>query len=259
VSQDICPGVGTGTDPDPDPSAPVADAATVLGRLPTGVPLRTELAAAARSRGHRCSHADALASLHDSLAAIDVPSVDLETPRKRLADATGETDRLKERVAAARGALDARRAIGADTTDARAELEAAAAALAEAETAQIAAKQALAAERERAARSRDERERRLTLVDRLANCRRDARAELAASVYPAFRDALAAIPGGDPAAAGTAPSEYAGPSLVGSLAAVRVAALSRPVVLEAEAVEFVRAWEDTEPAAVLSVPVTPEV
>lgn len=224
----------------------------VLGRVPTGATLRRELAAAARSRGERSDDADEIVDLHEEIVDIDVPEVDLQTARERVADATGETQRLKERVAAARGDVRARREVDADAEAALAELESAAAALSNARTDRVAAEQALARQRERAREARDARERRLRLQDRLANRRRDARAELARSVYPTFRDALEAIPNGDPADAGTEPAEYAGPSMAASFAAVRIADLDEPVDLSRAALSSLSGSEpDVDPPQVV--------
>lgn len=234
-------------------AVPIHDPATVLGRLPTGVTLRTALAAAAYSCGHRSSYATELGSLQAAIEAIDPPTVDLTEPRQRLAAATGEETRLAERVAAARGELRARREIGADTDAAHEALETAAATLTAAQTTRIAAEQALERARERAAASRDERERRLRLRDRFENRRRAARRELAQAAYPAFRDALAALPTGDPSAAGDGPTAYAGSPLVASVAAVRVATIEGPVVLEPDVADTIRGWPGTTPERALGV------
>ncbi|WP_435162358.1 hypothetical protein, partial [Halorubrum sp. SY-15] len=208
---------------------------------------------AAYSRGHRSSYGPELGSLRAAIDAIDPVSVDLTEPRRRLAAATGEETRLAERVAAARGELRARRETGAETDAAREALDTAAAALAAAQTTRIAAEQALERARDRASASRDERERRLRLQDRLENRQRAARRELARAVYPAFRDALATLPTGDPGAAGDEPTDYAGSRLVGSVAAVRVATLDGPVVLEPAVADAIRAWSGTSPDRALGV------
>ena len=243
--------------PTPDTPAPatppIPAPAAVLGRLPTGTTLCTELAAAAYSLGHRSSYATELGSLRAAIETIDPVTVDLTEPRRRLAAATGEETRLAERVAAARGELRARRETGAETDAAREALDTAAAALAAAQTTRIAAEQALERARDRASASRDERERRLRLQDRLENRQRAARRELARAVYPAFRDALATLPTGDPGAAGDGPTDYAGSRLVGSVAAVRVATLDGPVVLEPAVADAIRAWSGTSPDRALGV------
>jgi len=241
------------TDTPAPPTPPIPDPATVLGRLPTGTTLCTELAAAAYSRGHRSSYATELGALRATIETIDPATVDLTAPRRRLGAATDEETRLAERVAAARGELRARREIGAETDAARAALEMAAAALAEAQTTRIAAEQSLERARERAAAGRDERERRLRLQDRLENRCRAARRELSQSVYPAFHDALATLPTGDPDAAGDGPTDYAGSPLVASVAAVRVATLEGPVVLEPAVADTIREWPGTTPDRALGV------
>ncbi|MFC7323137.1 hypothetical protein ACFQMF_00940 [Halorubrum rutilum] len=227
----------------------------VLGRVPTGTSLRRELAAAARSRGHESSARGELGRLRDEIAAIEVDAVDLAAARRRVADASGEEERLKERVAALRGDVRARRAVDAETDGALGDLESVAAELSAAQTERIAAEQALERARERAARARDERERRLELGDRLRNRRREARRELAGEAYPAFRDALAAVPGGTRSRAGSEPSEYDGPRLAASLAAVRIADLDGAVTLGVEAARWLAERGERSPEAVLDAAV----
>ena len=239
-----------------DPGDPPFPApATVLGRVPTETSLRRELAAAARSRGRESSVSDDLGRLRDEIEAIDPESVDLAAARRRVAEASGEEERLKERVAALRGDVRARRAVEAETDDALGDLESAAAELSTAQTERIAAEQALERARKRATRARDRRERRLELEDRLRNRRREARRELAGEVYPAFRDALAAVPGGAPPRAGSEPSEHDGPRLAASLAAVRIADLDAPVTLGVEAARWIAERGARPPEAVLDAAV----
>ena len=210
----------------------------VLGQIPTGTTLPRELAAAARSRGRTASVRAELTSLRERLTPTAVPAVDLDSARRRVADAGGEEERLKEQIAALRGDVRARRSVDADTTETLAELESTAAALARAQTDRIAAEQALEGVLAQADRARDVRERRLELRDRVENRRRDARRELARAVYPAFRGALSVVPGVVPDDAGTRPSTYEGPRLAASLAAVRIAELDAPVAVG----ESVAAW-----------------
>ncbi|SMO58689.1 hypothetical protein SAMN06264867_104188 [Halorubrum cibi] len=228
----------------------------MLGRVPTGTSLRRELAAAARSRGQTSSFAIEIEAIHAELTTIEIPEVDLESARRRVADATGEEGRLKERVAAVRGDVRTRRAVDADPAEALDDLETAAAELSEAQTARIAAEQALERERERAAAARDERERRLALRDRLGNRKRDARKELSIAMYPEFREALSAVPGGDPVDAGTAPSEYGGCAVAASLAAIRIAEIEDPVTLRPAIDSVSDASEEADLESVLGVPVT---
>lgn len=227
----------------------------VLGAVPTGADLRRELAAAARSVGRTSTRDAEISELRAEIADVDVPEVDLRTARERVAEATGEEERLAERVAAARGEVRARREVDVETDGATADLEDAAAALASARTERIAAEQAFARQRDRAATARDARERRLRLRDRLRNRRRDAREELAVAVYPAFRDALAAIPTCDPASTGERPCEYDGDPLRASLAAVRIADLDAPVALSSAAVRAATAGRDDPPGAILDAAV----
>lgn len=239
----------------PAADLPVPGPTEVLGRIPTGTTLRTELAAAARSRGLTSSFASELSTLHESIESIEIPSVDLEGARKRLAEATGEEERLKERVAATRGNVQGRREVDADAGESLADLEEAAAALSAAQTERIAAEQALERARERAAAARDERERRLALRDRLENRRRDARSELANASYPVFREALSTVPGGTEANPSDAPSAYEGPSLAASFAAVRISEIDGPVALGSDAVTAFERWDGPSPETVLGVPV----
>ncbi|MFC7185463.1 hypothetical protein [Halorubrum yunnanense] len=225
--------------------------ATVLGQVPTGTSLRRELAAAARSRGCESSVNDEIGRIRDEIVAIETEPVNLAAARRRVAEATGEEERLKERVAALRGDVRARRAVEAETDEALGDLESAAAELSSAQTERIAAEQALERTRERAARARDERERRLELRDRLRNRRREARRELARETYPAFRDALTAVPGAEPAQAGPDPSEYDGPEIAASLAAVRTADLDTPVTLGVEAARWLAERRSRSPERVL--------
>jgi len=229
----------------------VAPPSEVLGSIPTGATLRTELAAAAHSRGATASNAADLEALRDSLAAIAPESINLDAARRRVAEASSDEERLKERVATLRGDVRARREVGAETEEALAELESAASELASAQTERIAAEQALERARERADRARDERERRLKLRDRLGNERREARRELANEVYPAFRNALIDVPGGGCARPGADPSAYEGPSLAASLAAVEVADLAEPVVLGEEAAVWVTDRPEPIPESVV--------
>ncbi|EMA66325.1 hypothetical protein C461_11844 [Halorubrum aidingense JCM 13560] len=227
--------------------------ADVLGQIPTGASLRTELAAAARSRGRTPAVASELAELREALDEIAIEPVDVETARRRVAAATGEEARLKERIAALRGDVRARRAVDAATDETLGDLESTAAELSSAQTERIAAEQAFERARDRVARTRDERERRLRLRDRLRNRRRDARRELAREMYPAFRDALTEVPGGDETHANGTPSEYEGPAIAASLAAVAVADVDGPVTLGEAAASWIDDREGTVPVVVREV------
>ena len=200
-----------------------------LGRVPVECSLRRALAAAGRSRGETSPQDRQIAQLERTLAELDPPSVNLAAARRRVADTGNQEDRLRERIATLRGELHARRKLDADTGSLETELQEAAAELSEAETERIAAEQALKRERERARNARDIRERRLELQDELANRRRSARAVLARRLYPDFAAALQRVPG--EAAPGGSPGEFEGDPAAATLAAVRIARLSAPVVL----------------------------
>ncbi|WP_435096233.1 hypothetical protein [Halorubrum sp. N11] len=250
------PGETDGCDESAAASEPaIPEPAAVIGRVPTAASFRRELAAAARTRGLASSVESELIEVCDAIASIEVEPVDLDAARRRVAAASGEEERLKERVAALRGSVQARRAVEAETDEALGDLESAAAELSAAQSERIAAEQALQRARERAAAARDARERRLELQDRLRNRRRDARQELAREVYPAFRDALSAIPSVGPADAGSKPAAYDGPSLAASLAAVRVAELDGPVVLGTAAVGWIADRGEAAPETVIDGPV----
>ena len=227
----------------PGPELPEPDA--VIGRVPTGESLWRELAAAARTRGLASSIGDELIEIRDALAAIEVEPVDLDAARRRVAAASGEEERLKERVAALRGGVQARREIEAETEEALGDLESAAAELSAAQSDRIAAEQALHRARER----------RLELRDRLRNRRRDARRELAREVYSAFRDALSVVPGADPTDAGADPGAYDGPPLAASLAAVRIAEIDGPVVLGSGAIRWIATRGGAAPESVIDASV----
>jgi len=86
----------------PDPVIP--DPAAVIGRVPTETSLWRELAAAARTLGLASSIEGELIEIRDAIASIEIESVDLDAARRQVAAASGEEERLKERVAALRGA-----------------------------------------------------------------------------------------------------------------------------------------------------------
>lgn len=201
---------------------------TALGMPGDDTPPLDRLVAAARSRGHQPPAERALAAAQRELRGVTVERVDTEEPRRRLADAGSEVDRLREEVAAARGRLQSRREMGADTTEAEAALDDAARRLSEAETERVAAEQAHEAAQRRAREARAARERRLRLQDRVANRRRDARHALAASGDDAFAAAVDALPG--EATLSLDPLAVEGDEVTAALAAARIADLRAPVI-----------------------------
>ncbi|MEF8887158.1 MAG: hypothetical protein V5A30_05065 [Haloarculaceae archaeon] len=208
-----------------------------------GLRVRTVLAAAARSRGLTAPHDGELAAVREQLAELTVGTTTSAEERREAAEAATDTDRLRERVAAARGRLQAAREAGGDVAAASEALEAAVRELSEAETRAAAAAERFEAAREREREARDRLERRRRLQDRAANLERDARAALVAQVRGEYATAVRALDGhesdGDPIEA---------PPAVAALAVLRVAAVDAPVVLDAEG-RVGRAFADAGAAA----------
>ena len=197
----------------------------------TTLSLRSALAAAERTRPGAVDGVAALADAREALAAIEVPDVDVAGARERVADAREAAAAVQADVAAARGAVQAREDLDGDVDAGRERLRAAVATASERETELVAAEQALARERERAREARDARSRRLALEDRVGRLERDVRANRVEAVWPAFRTAVAAVPGGDERTVGREPGSFAGEDATAALAVVRVADVSAPVVI----------------------------
>lgn len=205
-----------------------------LAVIPGPFAVRMCLAAAARSRGYSTSVDDEIAAVRRELDSLSIPTVDLESARRRVADVRGEVTRLRERVATLRGRLQAHRTLEVTPEEIEVEYRDAVTTLSAIETEEVAAREELACAEQRAQKARDVRNRRIRLQDRLENLHRRARALLTERVSHAFRHAVTAIPG---------PSNHSGTSvedslldfdgdrLTASLAAVRIADLSAPVVL----------------------------
>lgn len=208
-----------------------------------GVRARTALAKAGRSRGLSTPVDEQIRTIEAELVDLAPETVELAQHRRELAATESEIDRLQERVAAARGRLRAHRENDLATEPAREAVLEAIRQLTEAETAAAAARQQLADRRERARSARDRRDRRLTLEDRLANNRREARKHLVTRLsgeYEAavvsLRDTQVSGTGTDTAAdadpdTGTleAPFDVDGPTA--ALAVARVATVEAPIVL----------------------------
>jgi hypothetical protein len=164
-----------------------------------GLRTRTALAAAARSRGIGTPHDAALAEAREELATVERHETGTANERahhrEAAAAATGETERLRETVAAARGRLQARREQGLDPTPAAEELAAAVERLSEAETEAAAARQRLDTVRERARTRRDSREKQFRLEERVANLERRARTHRREQVHDEYVAALERVPG----------------------------------------------------------------
>lgn len=193
-----------------------------------GLRVRTALAAAARSRGLTTPHDEELAAVREQLAELTVGTTPSAEERRKAAEAAADTDRLRERVAAARGRLQAARETGGDVAAASEALETAVRELSEAETQAAAAAERFEAAREREREARDRLERRRRLQDRGANIERDARAALVAQVRDEYARAVRALDvcnGDDP---------FEAPPAVAALGVVRVATVDAPAVLDAE-------------------------
>jgi chromosome segregation ATPase len=199
-----------------------------------GLRVRTALAAAARARGLSTAVDRRLQEARAALEEEVDGTVEGADTRRTVARERSDTDRLRERVAAMRGRLEARRAEGLDTDRVRERLREAARELSEAETAAAAAEQTLDRQRRHARRTRDELERRLTLEDEVANLERQARARLVERVREAYTGALADVPGGPE----TVPENpFDVETLSAALSVARVAAFDTPVVVACDRFE----------------------
>ncbi|WP_459193584.1 DUF7856 family protein [Halosimplex sp. J119] len=207
--------------------------------------VRTALAAAARSRGGEAPQDDELASVREQLSELTVPSSpDVQSPRERLAGTDAAVDRIRERVAALRGRVQAGREAGRDVSDLEAELAEATRELSEYETERAAAREALERAERQARESRDARERRRRLEDRRANLERSARAHLVGRIREEYEAAVAEVPEA-PTDGSDDPFEV--DDVTAALAVGRVAALRAPVVLACDRFESVGAaaeWFD---------------
>ncbi|ELZ28856.1 hypothetical protein C475_04441 [Halosimplex carlsbadense 2-9-1] len=214
------------------------------------VRVRTALAAAARSRGGEAPQDEALADVRDELADLTVPAPpDLDTPRERLAGTDDAVDRIRERVAALRGRVQAGREAGREVGDLEDELAEATRELSERETERTAAREAVERAERLARESRDARERRRRLEDRRANLERRARAHLVERARREYEDALAAVAGGPE----TVDDPFAVDGVTAALAVGRVAAFRAPVVLACDRFESPDAAADWLDATVIRV------
>ncbi|WP_123535382.1 DUF7856 family protein [Halosimplex salinum] len=218
----------------------------------TNVRVRTALAAAARSRGGEAPQDEELADVRERVADLTVPAPpDLQAPRERLAGTDDAVERIRERVAALRGRVQAGREADRDVSELEADLAEATRELAERETERAAAREALERAERLARESRDARERRRRLEDRRANLERRARAHLVGRIREEYEAALAAVPGG-PERAGERSESAEGASgdaarrvddplvadgVCAALAVGRVAALRAPVVVACDRFE----------------------
>lgn len=208
-----------------------------------GLRVRTALAAAARSRGLTTPHDEELAAVRERLAELTVETTTSAQERREAAEAATDTDRLRERVATARGRLQAAREAGGDVATASEALEAAVRELSEAETQAAAAAERLETARERERAARDRLERRRRFQDRAANLERDARAALVAQVRDEYARSVRAL---DVHESDDDPVEA--PPAVAALGVVRVATVDAPVVIDGTG-RVGRAFADADAAA----------
>jgi len=207
-----------------------------------GLRTKTALARAARTRELSTPYDDELATVRESLATMDIESGDTRAERQERAQATEETERLREQVATARGRLEARRENELESTPAAHELERAIRELTETETSAVAAAEQLERSREQARKRRDRREQKLRLEDRIANLQRQARAHLVDQMREKYDAAVSAVPSASPSE-----DPFAADPVTAALAVARVARLSAPVVVACERFESATAaseWLD---------------
>jgi len=197
-------------------------------RSAMGLQTKTAVAAAARSRGHETAHDEAIAQLRDRLADLDGPEPNLPPVRDPVEDRT--IAELRESAAAARGRLDARESLGAETADVAERVREATRTLAERETERTAAAESRQQRRDRAREYRSQRAQRRRLADRLANRQRDARRALVGRVADQFGAALDAVPGPTP----DTDDPFDAPAVPAALAVLRLARTDAPVVLETD-------------------------
>lgn len=229
------------------PSAPPVHEHIGCVRPGMGLRRETALARAARTLDLSTPYDEDIAAVRTKLADIDVDSADLASHRRRVAEAGGNRETLREEVAVARGRLEQARESGGDTESATAALEEAIRRLSEVETEAIAAREQLDAAQVEQRTRRDVQERRFRLEDRLANLEREARAHLADTVRDDFHDAIGAIPGDAGGDSGSADP------VTSALAVARLADCPAPIVLACDRFETAEHATDVIDTPVLKV------
>jgi len=180
-----------------------------------GLRVRPALAAAARSRGLTVP---VDSELERARAERDQFSVERGQQHRATAP-TADRQELRERVAELRGRVQALEDCDRDASDERAALREAAGRLSEVETARIAAEEY----REQTRATRDRRDRRMRLDDRVANLERRARSQLVERVRERYERAVFAL---DPTV-----EPFDAPPPIAALAVLRIASVGAPVVL----------------------------
>lgn len=196
-----------------------------------GLRTKTALARTGRSRGMATPHDEDLADARERLANLSEPDGDCAARREAVTTHERATEELRERVAAARGRLQARRRLDGDTADAAAELRAAIRELTDRETEAIAAQEELAAAQRDARERRSLRERRFELEEAIANLERQARAWLVDQLREEYAEALAALPDA------SVDEPFAAKSVPAALAIARVGEPAAPLVLSCDRFE----------------------
>ncbi|WP_144905026.1 DUF7856 family protein [Halobellus captivus] len=234
----------------PPPGATHAHVARLA--FDTRIRTRAALAAVAFDRGVETPHDDDLLEAARSLRSHSPAPIDdgeLRDARRKAAEAGAETDRLRERVATVRGRVTALREAAADdarrspetdegVADAETALSDATRRLSEAATERVAATQRLKLLEAQARNARDGRNTRISLEDRLENCRRKVRAARVDAVSDEFhaarRETVRRVHGLDEAASDALPTDV--PEFVDALAVARIAPIRAPVVVAGDVV-----------------------
>lgn len=208
-----------------------------IGWIRTGMKLRTRtaLAAIARSRGlsapqdkKRERVLARLAALRNATARDETEKrTTTATLRRRLAEASNEIDRHRERIAQLQGRVQALREDSEAAVEASEMLEDAIRELSEHETEHTAVEQSLKQRRERQRRLHDTREERLALEDRAANLARDARRYLVKELETEFETTVEVVPG-------RSGMGFDADTVTTALAIARLGESDAPIVLECD-------------------------
>jgi hypothetical protein len=183
----------------------------------------------------------------DHAASADTDHAELTAARRQTARVGDGVEKLRERVAALRGALQATKAADGETEAASASLREAVKSLTEAEADRIAADQRLSRQSRRVRERRSALRRRLRARDERRNRAREARGHLGEAVYDELSAAMEAVERlteRGPASSGERPAAFEGDRVAAHLAAIAVADTAEPVVVGVEA--FTSAAEAAE-------------
>ena len=213
-----------------------------------GLRIRTALAKAARTLELDTPYDETLAEARAELAELTVTDSETVQYRRKAAQATSETEKLREQVATERGRLQARRENGLDPTPATEALADAIRQLSETETSETAARQHLRRERTEARARRDRREKRFRLEDQIANLERKARTTLLEQVRDSYVETLRHTPGGD-----SVSDPFDVDPVTAALAIVHLTDSAAPVVLACDRFGSARAASDWLGVPVLHV------